>query len=88
MYVINKMRLNKFEPKPIISNRELFISCGAQVGTINSKETADCYSEPSVDGASKTKILGLAKQIGETAYAKSREGDAAPSMPGKNAKDV
>lgn len=77
MFVIKEMRLNKFEPKPIVSNRELFVAKGESPGTIHSKDTADCFSEPSVVGASKTKMLGLAQDIASKAieHAKS-DGEA------------
>lgn len=68
MYVIKEMRLNKFQPKPIVSNRELFVSIGARPATINSKETADCVGAPVPDGASKTKMLALAQEISKAAY--------------------
>lgn len=88
MYVIRKMRINKFEPRPVVSNRELFASNGEKPATVVSKATSDCFDEPSVEGASKTKLLGLAQQISFTAIAKAKEGGDAPSMPGKNAKDM
>lgn len=72
MFVIKEMRLNRFEPKPIVSNRELFASCGAKPATIESKETADCFSEPTLQGASKTKALGLAAEIATKAYKNSQ----------------
>lgn len=88
MFVIKKMRLNKFQPTPIVTPRQLFLSKGPSEATIVSKDTADCFSEPSLEGASKTKILGLAQQIIAAAIAKAKEGDKAPSMPGKNANDL
>lgn len=68
MFVIKEMRLNKFEPKPIVSNRELFSACGAKPGTIESKETADCFDAPTLQCASKTKVLGLASDIALEAW--------------------
>lgn len=77
MYVIEKMRINKFERKPIVSNRQLFASKGEQPATIVSKATADCYDEPSLQGASKTKVLGLAKSISDAAIAHAKNGENA-----------
>lgn len=87
MYVIEKMRLNKFQPKPIVTNRALFICKGAQEATVQSKDTADCYSEPTTLGASKTKVLGLAQNVVNSAIAKAKEGEKAPDMQQKNAKE-
>ena len=79
MYVIKKMRINKFERRPIVSNRQLFASKGEKPATIVSKATADCFDEPSLQGASKTKILGLAKTISDAAIAHAKKGDTAVS---------
>lgn len=87
MYVIKKMRINKFEKKPFVSNRDLFVAKGECSGTIVSKESADCYDQPTVDGASKTKLLGLAQDISKTAIAKAKEGDKANDMQHVNARD-
>lgn len=72
MYVITKMRLNKFQPRPIVGNRSLALSVGDKPATIVSKETSDCLSQPVTDGASKTKLLGLAQQISTKAYEHSK----------------
>lgn len=88
MFVIKEMRINKFEARPIVSNRELFVAKGQSPATIVSKDTSDCFSQPSIEGASKTKILGLARDICVTAFEKHTKGDAAPDMPGRNAKDM
>lgn len=81
MYVIPKMRINKFEPKPIVSNRQLFASRGQQPATIESKDTSDCFNQPSIQGASKTKVLGLAQEICEKALEHARKGEnATPTM--------
>lgn len=82
------MRINKFVAHPIVSNRDLFVAKGEQLGSIISKDTADCYNEPSIVGATKTKILGLAQEISKTAIAKAKEGDKAKSMDGTPAKDM
>lgn len=87
MYVIKKMKLNKFRPRPLVSNRELFASIGEKGATIQSKDTADCYDAPSIEGASKTKVLGLAEEIGKAAYAKKMSNGESESMSIKNAKD-
>lgn len=63
MFVIEKLKLNKLERKPIVRNRHLFRSVGEKPATIQSKETSDCYSTQSIEGASKTKILGLAHEV-------------------------
>lgn len=86
MFVIKKLRLNKFVERPIVSNKAMFISCGEKPATIESKDTADCYKDAVVDGASKLKMLGLATEI----IAKSQEfakGDN-PTELNKNARDA
>lgn len=68
MFVIKKLRLNKFQPKPIVSNRALALSVGDKPATIVSKETSDCIGAPSLDGANKNKVLSLAQQTAQKAY--------------------
>lgn len=87
MFVIKEMRLNKFEPKPIVSNRELFVAKGECPATIQSKDTADCYSEPSIVGASKTKILGLAQDISSKAIEHAQSNGEADKL-NKGLKDL
>lgn len=79
MYVIKEMRINKFERKPIVSNRELFIAKGQQPASIQSKETADCYNSPTIQGATRTKVLGLAQQIVKNDIA-HHKGEDVPKM--------
>lgn len=68
MFVIKKMRLNKFEPKPIVSNRSLFVAKGDCSAVVDSKATSDCINDPKIDGASKVKTISLAEQINRKAY--------------------
>lgn len=87
MFVIKKMRLNKFVARPIVSNRELFATNGEKPATIQSKDTADCYDQPSIEGATKTKVLGLAQQISNKAIEmRLTNGEATPIS--VNAKDA
>lgn len=79
MYVIPKMRINKFEAKPIVTNRQLFASKGEKPASIVSKDTSDCYDQPSLQGASKTKILGLAQDVCKAAIAHAKQGENAVS---------
>lgn len=81
------MRINKFEPKPVVTNRQLFASRGQQPATIVSKDTSDCYNQPSIDGASKTKVLGLAQEICNTALKHAKEGEKAEQPMQTPAKD-
>lgn len=86
MYVIKKLRLNKFERRPIVSNKALFLANGSKPAVIDSKESADCFDQPTLEGASKTKVLGLANEISTRAieHAKSNE---VPTL-SHNAKDM
>lgn len=88
MYVIKKMRLNRFELRPCVSARALFASKGPQNATIISKLGADCFDAPNVDGASKTKLLGLVDEMAKSAYAKRESDGNSPDMPGINANNM
>lgn len=68
MFVIKKLRLNKFVARPIVSNRALFLAMGQKPATIESKDTSDCFDAPTVEGATKTKVLGFAQEIARKAY--------------------
>lgn len=87
MFVIPKMRLNRFVPRPIVSNRELFLSLGQCPGTIVSKDTAECFSEPTLLGSTKTKALGLAQDISTSAYAKHQQSDSTAGKAPSDARD-
>lgn len=69
MFVIKKLRLNKFQPRPIVGNRAHYLSVGDSPAKIVSKDTSECFNEPCVDGASKNKLLGLAQAISSASYA-------------------
>lgn len=86
MYVIKKLKLNKFVARPIVSNRALVAAVGNKPATIQSKDTSDCYDSPTCEGATKTKVLGLAMEIANKAVEmRETEGHAAPIS--VNAKD-
>lgn len=87
MFVIKKLRLNKFVERPIVSNRSLFLSIGEKPASIDSKDTSDCFSEPTVEGASKTKVLGMAAEIIKTGIEKHESSGTSKDMDIKNAKD-
>ena len=76
MYVIKKMRLNRFVERPIVSNRQLFLAKGECPSSIVSKDTSDCYDQPTAEGATKLKVLGLAQDISEKAYQDHINGNA------------
>lgn len=80
MFVIKEMKLNKFQPRPLIPNRDLFIAQGENPAVINSKDTSECFSEPNPFGATKTEILGLAQDIGKAAYAKHMSAGKSPDL--------
>lgn len=87
MFVIKKLRLNKFVERPIVSNRSLFLAMGEKPASIQSKDTSECYSEPTPEGASKTKILGMAAEITKVAYEKHKTAGESNDMNIKNAKE-
>ena len=89
MFVIKKMRLNKFEKRPVVSNRALFISKGAKETTVVSKDTMEnCLEAPSIDGASKLKVLGLAETISAKAYADHENGNTEHDKLTLNTRDL
>lgn len=71
------MRLNRFESKPIVSNRALFMAKGDCSAVVTSKDTAECFNEPSILGSSKTKVLGLAEEITKASYEHHKGNDVA-----------
>lgn len=87
MYVIEKMRLNRFELRPCVSARALFAAKGAQVATTDSKCDSSCFDALSIDGASKTKLLGLVDEMAQAAYAKHISDGKSPDMSKVNAVD-
>lgn len=87
MFVIKKLMLNKFQPRPIVSNRSLFVAMGQKPATIQSKDTSDCFDAPTCEGATKTKVLGLAQSIAKKAIEMHiTNGEATPIN--LNAKDA
>lgn len=87
MYVIQNMQLNKFENRPIVSNREIFASKGKSEAVVTSKAMSDCLDEPQIDGASKTKMLGLASTIVAQAEKEHNTAGNTPPMERKNAQE-
>lgn len=87
MFVIKKLRLNKFVARPIVSNRALFTAMGEKPATIQSKDTSDCFNQPTVEGATKTKVLGLAQEISRKAY-EMRESNGNATELNVNAKSI
>lgn len=88
MYVIEKMRLNRFELKPIVSARALVASRGMSAVTIQSQCGSDCFDAPNIDGASKTKLLGLVEEMANAAYAKHVSAGNSPDMTPKDGVDL
>ena len=87
MYVIKNMQLNKFEKRPIVSNRELFASNGKAEAIVTSKAMSDCLDSLQIDGASKTKMLGLASTIVAQAEKEHNSAGKTPPMDKKNANE-
>lgn len=88
MYVIEKMKLNKFEKRPIISNRQLVMALGEKPATIVSKDTVEsCINQPTVEGATKLKALGLAEEISKVAIEKHESAGKSADLEVKNARD-
>lgn len=64
MYVIQKLRLNKFQSQPVTSARALFARMkGKLVETTGSKQTSDCISDAGLVNVNKLQELALADAI-------------------------
>lgn len=88
MYVIKKMQINKFEPKPIVTARQLYLLNGEKPATIMSKDTPDCASDPVPYGAKKTQLLGLADDMAKAAYAKHQSQGESKDLNPNNPRDL
>lgn len=88
MYVIADMMVNKLQPKPVVTNKAMFVSCGARPCNIESKDTADCIKDPVPYGARKTQLISLGQQMAATALAKQASEGKAPSMTPKAPKEM
>lgn len=88
MYVIKKMQINKFEPKPIVTNRQLWLLNGDKPAQVTSKETSDCASDPVPYGAKKTQLLGLADDMARSAYRKRDTAGESDSLTPANPRDL
>lgn len=75
MYVIRKMRLNKFEPTPISSPRALFARKGEQPAPVESKLTQDCIADAMPGNPSKLQALALGDEIAKKAYQFAKDPD-------------
>lgn len=87
MYVIKKMQINKFEPKPIVTARQLYLLSGEKPAAITSKDTTECVNDPVPYGAKKTQLLGLADDMAKAAYAKQQSDGASEDLKPTNPKD-
>lgn len=63
MYVIHKMRLNKFQPLPVLSPRALYARLGYTPSKQVSKQTPDCVGDASIGNCNKLQSLALAERI-------------------------
>lgn len=88
MYVIEKMRLNKIEVKPVISNRQTFLMNGAKPATVDSKDTSDCKDDVMPVGARKTQLLGLAQSMAQKAYEMRETAGDADALTPKNPREM
>lgn len=88
MFVIKKMQINKFQPKPIVTARALFLINGEKPATIQSKDTPQCVDDPILVGTKKTQALGLAAEMAESAYKKHITGGESDSMTPRNPRDM
>lgn len=74
MFVIEKMKLNRLQARPIVSNRSLRAQFGAQPSNVESQHTSECFNDPSPVGARKTQLLALGEAIATKAV-EHKEGD-------------
>lgn len=67
MYVIRKLRLNRFRAVPIQSARRLFELFGLSAPKVESQQTAEDLTTVVPYGAKKTQVLDLGVQMAEKA---------------------
>lgn len=82
------MQINRLQIKPIVTNKALYLACGARPCTVESKSTSDCYSEPTPYGARKTQLIALGNEIAKAAIAKQNSDGQSPDMTPRNPIDM
>ena len=65
MYVIKKLRLNRFKMEPVVSARALFARMKGKITneTSGSKSTSDCISDAIYQHTTKLQSLALVDEI-------------------------
>lgn len=63
MFVIHKMRLNKFQSLPVLSPRALYARLGYKPSSQISKQTPDCIGDASIGQCNKLQAMALAERI-------------------------
>lgn len=65
MYVIKKLRLNRFKPQPIASARALYARMKGQLTNTDtgSKCTSDCISDAGINNLDKMQTYALGDKI-------------------------
>lgn len=87
MYVIEKLRLNKFQPSPVLTGRQLYAKFGYSDPRIQSKQTAEEIECVVPNGARKTQVLALANDMANKA-AEFAENPNADPLPYRNPNEV
>lgn len=67
MFVIPKLRLNRFKPVPCPSSRRLFELFGLTPAKVESAQTAEAIDQVIPTGARKTQLLELGSKMAEKA---------------------
>lgn len=86
MYVIQKLRLNKFQPSPVMTPRQLFEKFGQSDPLIKSQQTAEEIECVIPTSARKMQVLALANDMAEKAveYAENPNADPLPYIKPKD----
>lgn len=63
MFVIKKLRLNRFKPQPVLTPRQLFEKFGQSEPVVKSNQTAEDITSVVPFGARKTQVLQLANDM-------------------------
>lgn len=65
MYVIKKLRLNRYKPQPIASARSLYARMKGQLSNSDtgSKSTSDCISDAGMNNLDKMQTYALGDKI-------------------------
>lgn len=78
MYVIKKLKLNKFKASPVLTGKQLKAKYGYSEPAVDSNETAENIEVTVPFGARKLQVLSLANDMADKAAEFMNNPDAEP----------